>query len=435
MTVVSQVRAWQAMDSRGRPTVGCRVDLADGAFGSALAPSGASAGSHEALELRDGGLRFAGRGVSRAVANVNGPLASAVVGLDVAEGTACVDAALSGVDPSAGYAAVGANAVLAVSLAAALAAADSNDVSLARALSPTGPLVLPMPMVNIVSGGAHAAGALDIQDVLVVPIGAESFTQAIEWATLVRDAAEELAVGEGHQGARLAADEGGLGLRLPSNRVALELVTAAIGHAGLRAGVDVGIAIDVAASEFYDGTRYRFALESRDLTAAALVRELVDWCTEFPILSVEDALAEDDWPGWSSARRQLADGVQLIGDDLFVTNVERLQRGIAERSANAVLVKVNQNGTVSGAAEVVRAAQSAGFGTVVSARSGDTEDSWLADLAVGWRAGQIKVGSTRRSERTAKWNRLLEFEALEDTTFDGAWRGPYATAETRKDNT
>jgi enolase len=277
-------------------------------------------------------------------------------------------------------------------------------------------------MVNIISGGAHAAGALDVQDFLVLPHGAESFGQAIEWSVAVRDAATALAAKAGRDGAHLAADEGGLGVHLESNRAALDLITEAIEAAGLRPGTDAGIALDIAASEFLVDGRYEFRTESRGLDTGELIDELESWCDSYPILSIEDPLGEDDWDGWVEFTRRLSSRIQIVGDDLFVTQTARLARGIDSGSANAVLVKVNQNGLVSGAYDTLRLAQLSGYRTVVSARSGETEDSWLADLAVGWRAGQIKVGSTQRGERTAKWNRLLEFEATEETIFANQWQ-------------
>ncbi len=424
MSVIVDVAGWEALDSRGRPTVAAQVTLADGSRAAALVPSGASAGSHEARELRDGGPRYGGRGVQRAVANVTTTLADAVLGLE----PAAVDAALTLADPRPGFAELGANAVLAVSLAAVRADAASHGQSLARHLASQDPhagtdepLLLPMPMINILSGGAHAGGLLDVQDFLMVPVGATSFAEAIEWSARVRDTARELALQRGYPQAVLVADEGGLGLRLDSNIAALELLADAIETAGYAPGSQVGIAIDVAASQFYRDGHYLLAREDRQLSAQELIDEVAHWCTTFPIISVEDILAEDDWPGWATATRVLAERVELVGDDLFVTNPERLARGIAGGIANSVLVKVNQNGLVSGAKAVIDAARAAGYRTIVSARSGETEDSWLADLAVGWRAGQIKVGSTHRSERTAKWNRLLELEATENTVFAGPW--------------
>ena len=425
MSTISHVYGWEALDSRGRPTVACQVRLDSGATGRALVPSGASTGSHEAVELRDGGSRYGGRGVRTAVGNVNTVLAAAVQCIDPAVRGA-VDAALSTVDPSAGFATVGANAILAVSLAAVRAAAADAGLSLARYLAGDGPLLLPMPMVNIISGGAHAAGAIDIQDVLVVPIGAACFAEAIEWAGAVRTATQRAAIDRGHPEASLVADEGGLGLSLATNRTALELVLAGITGAGLTPGTQVAIALDIAATELYRDGRYHLNREGRVLTSAELTGELVDWCTHYPIVSIEDPLAEDDWDGWVEATSVLGRDVQLVGDDLFVTDPDRLARGVRTGAANAVLVKVNQNGVLSGAERVRNDAEAAGYRTVVSARSGETEDDWLADLAVGWRAGQIKVGSTHRSERTAKWNRLLELEATEHTTFANPWHPNYS---------
>ena len=355
-----------------------------------------------------------------AVDNVNSWLAFAVAGLDVADSDA-VDSALREADPSPGYAKAGANAVLAVSIAAAQASAVAHGTSLARLLSGDGPLLLPMPMVNVISGGAHAGGLIDIQDLLVIPTAAGSFAEAIEWCADVREATEDLALRRRHREAVLVADEGGLGLALGTNREALGLLVAGIEHAGLTPGTDAHIAVDIAASEFYDDHAYHLSTEGRRLSSAELIGEVAAWCDDFPIVSVEDLLAEDDWDGWAQATAELGERIELIGDDLFVTDPARLQRGIGSASANSVLVKVNQNGTLAGARGVLDLAHRHRYRTVVSARSGETEDSWLADVAVGWRAGQIKVGSTHRSERTAKWNRLLELEATEQTTFAGPW--------------
>jgi enolase len=409
-TAIDAVFAWETLDSRGNPTVACEVRLRGGATGSASVPAGASTGSHEARELRDGGQRYGGRGVGRAVANVRGELSRAVLDMDAADQQA-VDGRLREADGTADLGRLGANAVLAVSLASALASAEAAGVPLWRRLCDEPPL-LPMPMVNILSGGAHAAGALDIQDCLAIPVGASSFAEAVEWTWRVRRATAALAAGEGLP-ADLVADEGGLGLPLRDNRAALELVSRGIEAAGLKPGEQVCLAVDVAATQFQQPAgSYLLAREGRELTTHELTEEIASWAREFPLVSVEDPLAEEDWAGWRELTRRV-NGVQLLGDDLFVTDPVRLQRGVAEGVANAVLVKPNQSGTLTGAREVVRQAQAAGYATVVSARSGETEDSWLADLAVGWRAGQIKVGSTTRSERTAKWNRLLRIEAQE----------------------
>lgn len=408
-TAIAGVFAWEALDSRGNPTVACEVRLEGGARGVATAPSGASTGSHEAHELRDGGSRYAGKGVRRAVANAGGELAEAVRGL-AADDQEAVDRALRAADGTPDLSRLGANATLAVSMAVALAAAEAHHLPLHRYLQADGadPL-LPLPMVNVISGGAHAGGAIDVQDLLVVPRGAESFSQAIEWAWRVRRAAAELLAGRGLTTA-LVADEGGLGPPLTSNRQALDVLAQAIERAGLRLMEEAAIAVDVAATQLAIDGGYRLAREGRTLDAGELVAEVAGWCRTHPIVSVEDPLAEDDWDGWRRAASALA-GTQLLGDDLFVTDPDRLARGIRDGVANAVLVKPNQTGTLSGAERVVRQAREAGLATVVSARSGETEDQWLADLAVGWRAGQIKVGSTTRSERTAKWNRLLRIEA------------------------
>jgi enolase 1/2/3 len=422
-TRIATVFAWEALDSRGTPTVACEVRLAEGAVGAAIAPSGASTGRHEARELRDGDGRYGGKGARRAVASVNDIVAPEIVGRDAGDQEA-LDVALRALDGTPDLSRLGANAVLAVSIAAALAAADAEDVPLWRRLGGSG--LLPLPMVNVISGGAHARGAgVDVQDFLVVPVGAGSFAEAIEWAAGVRAATSELAAARG-LGAALVADEGGLGPGLPSNRAGLELLLEGIERAGLSPGTEVSMAVDVAATQLTAGDGYRLATEGRTLDAGSLVDELEAWCRDFPVVSLEDPLAEDDWEGWAEATRRLGNRVQLLGDDLFVTGIERLERGIAEGVANALLVKPNQCGTLTDARAALTRAQAAGYATVVSARSGDTEDSWLADLAVGWAAGQIKVGSTMRSERTAKWNRLLRIEAELGAAAAFAGRGALA---------
>ncbi|MFI0350053.1 phosphopyruvate hydratase [Actinomadura sp. 9N407] len=436
-TTIKGLSAWEALDSRGKPTVGCEATLTGGARGRATVPSGASTGTHEALELRDGDPgRYGGHGVLTAVAHVDGEIADRVRGLDAADQQG-LDSALRELDGTPDLGRLGANAVLAVSIAAAIAAAEATGGPLWRHAArmagrgDESPL-LPLPMVNIISGGAHAGRSIDVQDFLAVPLGARSFGEAIEWASRVRAGTAQILEDNGLPVA-LVADEGGLGPMLPTNRRALELLCQGVERAGLRldtgGGDGVGIAIDVAATQFLDKNgRYVLAAEQRRLTSAELVEELAQWCARYPIVSLEDALAEDDWDGWSAATPKLTTNgsghrVQLLGDDFFVTNVERLERGIEAGAANAVLVKPNQAGTLSGALAVVRRAHQAGYTTVLSARSGETEDTWLADLAAGWHTGQIKVGSTMRSERTAKWNRLLQLES----ELDGAAR--YAGAQ------
>jgi enolase len=408
-TTIANVFAWEALDSRGNPTVACAVTLADGTSAEAAVPSGASTGTHEALELRDGGERYGGKGVRTAVGHVNAELAAAVTGLDAGD-QAGVDGAMRALDGTEGLSRLGANAVLAVSLATARTAAAAHRQSLYQWLAQGGPVTIPMPMLNILSGGAHAAGAVDVQDFLVIPVGASCFAEAIEWSWRVRRAAVEAAEARGLN-ANLVADEGGLGLALGSNRAALELLSTALDRSGLIPGEQVAIALDVAATQLVHDGGYRLAAEGRQVDAAGLLDELEDWVDHHPIVSIEDPVGDDDWDGWMQAGKRLGRRVQLVGDDLFVTDLDRVRRGIEGGVANAVLVKVNQTGTVSDARAVVQEAKGAGMATVVSARSGETEDAWLADLAVGWDAGQIKVGSLTRSERTAKWNRLLRIEA------------------------
>jgi enolase len=415
MSRIASVFAWEALDSRGVPTVGCSVVAESGASGEVVVPSGASTGRHEAHELRDGGDRYGGRGVLLAVENVNGVLARAVVGRDVA-GQDEIDTLLRELDGTADFSKLGANAVLAVSIASLRAAAADAGTPL-YAWQAAEALELPLPMVNIVSGGAHAGGLVDIQDVLAVPVGAASFTQAMEWVARVRSGTLAAAGRRGHSGA-LVADEGGLAFPLASNRDAVEIVALGIEEAGLEPGRDVGVAVDLAASRLLGDDGYRLEGEARTVSSAELVDELADWVEAFPIVSLEDPLAEDDWDGWSLAGERLGH-VQLLGDDLLVTNAERLRRAIGGGVANAVLVKPNQAGTVTDARRVLEQAKAAGYATVLSARSGDTEDDWLADLAVSWNARQIKVGSTMRSERTAKWNRLLRLEAELGLPFAG----------------
>jgi enolase len=384
------------------------VRLTGSADGVAHVPSGASTGAHEAHERRDGGIRLGGRGVRDAVAALNGEIAAALRGRSAGDQEEIDDLLLS-LDRTSDLSRLGANAVLAASVASAVAAASGRGLPLWRALSDDEQPLLPLPMVNVLSGGAHAGGLVDIQDVLAVPVGASSFGAAIEWASRVRAGAAHELRSRGHD-ASLVGDEGGLAAPLDSNAEAIDVVVRGIERAGLAAGEEVAVALDVAATQLLDGNGcYRLRLEDRTLTARELVDEVAGWCRAYPIVSVEDLLAEDD-PLWPSATRTLA-GVQVLGDDLFATSLHRLADGIGRGVANAVLVKPNQCGTLTGAARVVRRARDAGYATVVSARSGDTEDAWLADLAVGWRAGQIKVGSVTRSERTAKWNRLLRLEA------------------------
>ncbi|MHB1004911.1 MAG: phosphopyruvate hydratase [Chloroflexota bacterium] len=412
-TRIAAVKAREILDSRGRPTVEADVTLAGGAFGRASVPSGASTGAHEAVELRDGDPgHYGGLGVRRAVANVNEALGPGVRGLDAVDQHA-LDDRLRALDGTADKGRFGANAILAVSLAASRAAAAARALPLYRHIADLAGVnhpTLPLPMVNIISGGLHAGAQLDMQDFLVVPLGATSFAEALE-----RAAAVHRLVGERVRAAGfpfLIADEGGWGPALAGNEEALRWLTEGIQAAGLRPGVDAAIAVDVASTHFYDAASgtYHLRREGKALTAAEMVERLVAWVAEYPIVSVEDGLAEDDWEGWRLLSERLGARMQVLGDDLFTTNLERLERGIEGGIANAVLVKVNQIGTLSEALAVVRRAQAAGYKTVISARSGETEDAFLADLAVGCGGGQIKVGSVTRSSRLAKWNQLLRIE-------------------------
>ena len=410
MTTITGLHGRQVFDSRGRPTVEVEVTLEDGTLGRASVPSGASTGTSEAHELRDGdGTRFNGLGVGSAVQHVNGEIAAALNGLDVLDQQAC-DAALRDLDGTPNISRLGANAVLGTSLALCRAAALALGQPLYRRiadLAGVGQPTLPMPMVNILSGGLHAGRGMDVQDFLAVPVSATNMLDAIRLVGEVRDAATYECADRGLP--TLLADEGGLSPGCATGRDALDLFVAAVERAGLVPGVDIAIAIDVAASAFYDRTSgtYQLRREGRTATPEEMIRLMVDWVDTYPIVSIEDALDEEDWKGWRMLTDALGTRVNLIGDDLFTTNPDRVSRGIDEGCANGVLVKLNQNGTLSGTLDVVSRARAAGFATVVSARSGETEDSLLADLAVGTAAGQIKVGSVRNSERLAKYNQLL----------------------------
>lgn len=415
-TTITALHAWEALDSRGRPTVGCRVQLHGGGVGRVVTPSGASTGDFEAVELRDGDERYDGFGTRRAVANLNEVVADAIVGLDASDQRE-VDEVITSLDDDPGLSSLGGNAALGASLATLLARSDAEREPLWRMLDGSTTPLIPLPMVNIVSGGAHAGRAVDIQDILVVPVGSASFTEGIEWVARVRAATAALLTERGGWAA-LVADEGGLSARLESNEAALELVTRGIERSGLSVGDDVAIAVDIAASQLAQDGRIHLRSEDSVLETAEWLERLATWVQKYPVVSIEDPLGDDDWDGWRSASEKLR-GLQLLGDDLFATNADRVERGISRHVANSVLIKPNQAGTVSRTADAIAAARTANYATVVSARSGDTEDYWLSDLAVGWRAGQIKVGSTMRSERTSKWNRLLELESLGDTEYAG----------------
>jgi enolase len=407
---IVRIHAREILDSRGHPTVEVEVHCAGGAVGRASVPSGASTGKHEAVELRDAETaRYGGKGVRRAAANVRDILAPRLLGRDVTE-QANIDRLLCAIDGTANKDRMGANAILGVSLACARAGAASRRQSLWRYLDAEGTARLPLPMVNLISGGLHAGGNLDLQDFLFMPIGARTYSESLEWTVAVYRALGGVLTRHGFEGV-LVGDEGGYGPRLHANEQAIEMIVRAIEDVGLKPGEQAAIALDVASTHFYRDGGYHLRIDGgRKLDSAGMIGLLERWVDQYPIRSIEDGLAEDDWAGWRDLTATLGDRVQLIGDDLFVTNVERLRRGIAGKAANCVLVKVNQIGTLTEAFEVLRLAREAGYRAVVSARSGETEDSLLADLAVASGAGQIKIGSVARSERLSKYNQLLRIE-------------------------
>ena len=418
MTTISTVRGRQVFDSRGRPTVEVEVTVEDGTVARASVPSGASTGTSEAHELRDGDEHFNGLGVLTAVGHVDREIAESLTGRDVFDQHGC-DAVLRELDGTPNLARLGANAVLGASLAVCRASAVAAEQPLYRRIADIAGLgqpTLPMPMVNILSGGLHAGRGMDVQDFLVMPVSATTMFEALRVVGKVRDAATQLCAERGLP--TLLADEGGLSPSCRTGREALELLVAAIERAGLTPGADIAIAIDVAAASLYDpsSATYQLRREDRSASSEEMIAMIASWVDDFPVISVEDGLDEEDWAGWRALTETLGDRVRLIGDDLFTTNIDRLQRGIATGCANGVLVKVNQNGTLTGALEVIAAATKASYAPVVSARSGETEDDLLADLAVGTAAGQIKVGSVRNSERLAKYNQLLRI--AEDTTLE-----------------
>lgn len=417
--IISNVFGFQVLDSRGRPTVAASITLKDGTFHTARVPSGASTGKHEAIELRDGlgklSNRFYGTdSVYKAIENINMKIAPRLIGNEI--DLAKVDQKLKQLDSSTNFSQLGANATLSVSLASAIASAHANKLSLARYFQPSGPLLIPMPMVNILSGGAHAKSVIDFQDILIVPNGAKTFTEAISWVVAIREMATRLG-SESGKVTHLIADEGGLGIPFPTIEKALEFVLSAIEKVGLLVGTQVSLAIDVAATQFFTEERYKLINPNRSYTSKQFRELILNLVSNFPIISIEDPFSEDDWEAWQFFTSAAPQKLQIIGDDLLVTNANRLARAMQERAANAILIKPNQNGLVTSTWEVLKQAQAGEFKTIVSARSGETEDSWLADLATGWRAHQIKVGSTHGGERNAKWNRLIELELIEETEF------------------
>ena len=412
-TKISSIHAREVLDSRGNPTVEVDVSLEGGGFGRAIVASGASTGTHEALELRDDDIkRYDGKGVLKAVSNVNDLIAPQLVasGLDSAD-QASVDNFLTDIDGTRDKSKLGANSLLGISMASAHALANAVGLPLYRCLGGLSGQELPVPMVNIISGGQHGNWSVDLQDFLVIPVGASSYKEALIWSSDVRRAMWTLLVQRG-KAPNGVADEGGLGPLLSSNEEALELMVDAFTLSGHKGGLenDVAIGLDVAANEFYEDKSYVLHCEDRRLTVQQMIAMQVQWTNSYPILSIEDPLYEDDWEGWRKITEHIGADIQIIGDDLFTTNVDRIKKGIEESTANAVLVKLNQIGTVSETLEVIDLAKKEGLATVVSARSGETEDTTIADLAVATGAGQIKIGSLTRSERLAKYNQLLRIE-------------------------
>jgi enolase len=407
MTAIIDITAREILDSRGNPTVEVDVRLEDGSLGRAAVPSGASTGAHEALELRDGGTRYSGKGVTKALENINRDIFDALGGLD-AEDQVRLDQAMRTLDGTPNKGRLGANAILGVSLAVAKAAAIARDMPLYRYLGGPAARALPVPMMNILNGGVHADNAIDFQEFMIVPFGASSFREALRMGAEIFHALKSALKDAGYN--TNVGDEGGFAPALKSTDEALGFVMRAIDRSGYRPGEDVALALDSASTEFFKDNRYVLDGEGRSLDRDGIVRLYEDLCDRYPIISIEDGMAEDDWAGWAALSAALGKRVQLVGDDIFVTNVVRLKRGISEQIANAILVKLNQIGTLTETLEAVDTAHRAGYRAVISHRSGETEDTTIADLAVATNCGQIKTGSLARSDRTAKYNQLLRIE-------------------------
>lgn len=411
MSQIVEIRGREIIDSRGNPTVEADVILACGSVGRAAVPSGASTGAREAIELRDDDVnRFAGKGVRKAVANVNGEIRSLLIGRDV-NNQAGLDHMMIDLDGTPTKARLGANAILAVSLAAARAAAQSAKMPLYRYLAGNAPaqMQMPVPMMNVINGGAHADNSIDMQEFMIMPVGAPTFAEAVRMGAEVFHTLKKVLHAKGLNTA--VGDEGGFAPNLESNEAALQVIMEAIERAGYVPGNDIFIALDPASSEFYKGGKYHLDSEGKHLTSEEFMGYLAEWTERYPIISIEDGMAEDDWKGWKLLTERLSRRVQLVGDDLFVTNTAILMQGIEQGLANSILVKVNQIGTLTESLAAIEMAKKAGYTAVVSHRSGETEDTFIADLAVGSGAGQIKTGSMSRSDRVAKYNQLLRIEA------------------------
>ncbi len=408
MSAIDQIIGREVLDSRGNPTVEVEVVLESGAAGRAMVPSGASTGAFEAVELRDGGQRFGGKGVATAVANVNGEIADTICGFDGLDQRG-VDFSLIDLDGTDNKSRLGANALLGVSLAVAHAAAEELDLALWRYVGGPNAHVLPVPMMNVINGGAHADNNVDFQEFMFMPVGAASFSEGLRWGVECYHTLRKLLQDRGM--ATALGDEGGFAPNVASNEAALQLLVEAIELAGYEPGEQIALALDVASTEFYADGQYRLAGEGRNLDAGGMVDLLADWSARYPIASIEDGMAEEDWEGWGLLTERLGGRVQLVGDDLFVTNSLRLARGIEAGVANAILIKVNQIGTLTETLDAVGLATRNGYRSVMSHRSGETEDVTIADLAVATNCGQIKTGAPARSDRVAKYNRLLRIEA------------------------
>ncbi len=408
MTSITQIKGREILDSRGNPTVEAEVTLSDGSIGRAAAPSGASTGEREAIELRDGDpARYGGKGVLKAVGHINGEIADRVLGLEAGDQRA-LDEAMIELDGTHNKSRLGANAILAVSLAHAHAVAASNSLPLFRSLGGYDAVTLPVPMMNIINGGEHADNSVDLQEFMILPVGAARFSEALRYGVEVFHALKSVLSKRGMNTA--VGDEGGFAPDLSANEEAIEVILEAIELAGFKPGDDICLGLDAASSEFYEEERYVLASEDRSFDAAGFVDYLKNWVDQYPIISIEDGMAENDWDGWEILTRELGDRIQLVGDDLFVTNTDILRRGIEQKIANSILIKFNQIGTLSETLDAISMAHDAGYTAVVSHRSGETEDVTIADLAVATNSGQIKTGSLSRSDRVAKYNQLLRIE-------------------------
>lgn len=408
MTIISDVYAREVLDSRGNPTVEVEVYLESGAKGHAIVPSGASTGAYEAVELRDGDKgRYLGKGVLKAVDNVNTLIAPELIGLDALDQVA-IDNKMIALDGTPNKAKLGANAILAVSMAVARAAADALNVPLYTYLGGFNAKQLPVPMMNIINGGAHADNNVDVQEFMVLPVGASSFKEGLRWGTEIFHSLKSVLKEKGLNTA--VGDEGGFAPNLSSNEEAIQTIITAIERAGYKPGVDVFLGMDVASTEFYKDGKYHLEGEGKSYTPEEFVNFLAGWAEKYPIVTIEDGCAEDDWAGWKLLTEKLGGKVQLVGDDLFVTNTERLSRGIDENIGNSILVKVNQIGTLTETFDAIEMAKRAGYTAVISHRSGESEDSTIADIAVATNAGQIKTGAPSRTDRVAKYNQLLRIE-------------------------